>query len=105
MERLQQTTESLLEQIAVDAERGLSNATVYLDLFGRVLVGWLWLRMALIASRALSGGATGSEADFYNGKMQAARYFIDWELATIEAQSRLLIRADRTSFDMQDPWF
>ncbi|NUT74882.1 acyl-CoA dehydrogenase [Pseudomonas sp. C1C7] len=102
---LQQTTKSLIEQVAEDAERGLSNATVYLDLFGRVLVGWLWLRMALIASRALSEGATGSEADFYNGKMQAARYFIDWELATIEAQSRLLIRADCTSFDMQDPWF
>lgn len=102
---LQQSTESLIEQVAVDAEPGLSNATIYLDLFGRVLVGWLWLRMALIASRALSAGVGGSEADFYNGKMQAARYFIDWELATIEAQARLLIRANRTCFDMQDPWF
>lgn len=102
---LQQTTKSLVEQVAVDAERGLSNATVYLDLFGRVLVGWLWLRMALLASRALSAGAAGSEADFYNGKIHAARYFIDWELASLEAQARLLIRADRTSFDMQDPWF
>lgn len=105
LETLQQATESLLEQVDIDAERGLSNATAYLDMFGRVLVGWLWLRMALLASRALSKGAADSEADFYHGKLQAARYFIDWELAGIEAQARLLVGANYTSFDMRDQWF
>ncbi|MNJ36588.1 Acryloyl-CoA reductase (NADH) [compost metagenome] len=105
VDRLQGVTESLLAQVAADANRGLSNATAYLDLFGRVLVGWLWLRMALVASRALSAGAVDSEADFYNGKLQAARYFMDWELAGIDAQARLLASANRTSVDMQDQWF
>ncbi|MBM3103950.1 acyl-CoA dehydrogenase [Pseudomonas sp. V1] len=105
LDRLQEVTESLLGQVAADAHSGLSNATPYLDLFGRVLVGWLWLRMALVASRALSAGANGSEADFYNGKLQAARYFMDWELAGIDAQARLLASANRTSLDMQDQWF
>ncbi|MCY1496835.1 3-methylmercaptopropionyl-CoA dehydrogenase [compost metagenome] len=105
LDRLQEATESLLDQVAADANLGLSNATAYLDLFGRVLVGWLWLRMALVASRALDAGAADSEADFYHGKLQAARYFMDWELASIDAQARLLVAANRTSFDMQDRWF
>ncbi|KJK16802.1 acyl-CoA dehydrogenase [Pseudomonas sp. NPDC087612] len=105
LERLQQVTDSLLGQVAADARRGLANATSYLDLFGRVLVGWLWLRMALVASRALGAGAADSEADFYHGKLQAARYFMDWELAGIDAQARLLASANSTSLDMQDRWF
>lgn len=105
LDRLQEVSESLLAQIAADANRGLSNATAYLDLFGRVLVGWLWLRMALVASRALSAGAADSEADFYHGKLHAARYFMEWELAGIDAQARLLASANRTHVDMQDPWF
>ena len=102
---LQAASESLQDQVAADASLGLSNATAYLDLFGRVLVGWLWLRMALVASQALETGAQGSEADFYQGKLQAARYFMDWELAAVQAQANLLIAGNRLCFDMQDRWF
>jgi butyryl-CoA dehydrogenase len=105
LEILEQVTIKLKDQVNLDATLGLSNATVYLDLFGRVLVGWLWLRMALLASHALVQGATGSETDFYRGKLQAARYFMDWELATLEGQARLLMAGNRISFDMQDTWF
>ncbi|MNE99132.1 hypothetical protein D3C80_1977560 [compost metagenome] len=91
--------------MAADAALGHANATLYLDVFGRVLVGWLWLRMARIASAALDGGADGSEADFYRGKLQAARYFMDWELATIEGQARVLREGNSVCFDMQDEWF
>ncbi|MBD9634636.1 acyl-CoA dehydrogenase [Pseudomonas sp. PDM19] len=105
LNHLQQATTALREQVAADANLGLANATSYLDLFGRVVVGWLWLRMAGIASRALQAGATGSEADFYHGKLQAARYFMDWELAPTQALTRLLIQGNRVSFDMQDRWF
>ncbi|MDT4872442.1 hypothetical protein FQZ97_1076250 [compost metagenome] len=105
LDRLREVTDSLLGQVAADSNLGLANATTYLDLFGRVLAGWLWLRMALVASRALTAGAAGSEADFYQGKLQAARYFMDWELASIDAQARLLAAGNRSSFDMQDQWF
>ncbi|WP_394561106.1 acyl-CoA dehydrogenase [Aquipseudomonas alcaligenes] len=105
LDKLQMVTDNLLQQVASNAARGLANATPYLDLFGRVLVGWIWLRMALVASRALNAGASGSEADFYHGKLQAARYFMDWELAGIDAQAQLLMAANSASFDMQDRWF
>ncbi|MCY1330315.1 3-methylmercaptopropionyl-CoA dehydrogenase [compost metagenome] len=102
---LEQVTAELQAQVAADSALGHANATLYLDVFGRVLVGWLWLRMARIASAALDGGADGSEADFYRGKLQAARYFMDWELATIEGQARVLREGNRVCFDMQDEWF
>ncbi|MCY1544894.1 Butyryl-CoA dehydrogenase [compost metagenome] len=102
---LRQVTAELQGQVAANPDPGLANATTYLDLFGRVLVGWIWLRQALVASRALAAGANGSEHDFYRGKLQAARYFMEWELAQVEVQARLLSSANRTCFDMQDAWF
>ncbi len=100
-----QVTAELQGQVSATPDLGLANATPYLDLFGRVLVGWIWLRQALVASRALAAGADGSESDFYRGKLQAARYFMEWELAPVEAQARLLSAANHTCFDMQDAWF
>ncbi|MBM7062958.1 acyl-CoA dehydrogenase [Pseudomonas sp. UL073] len=102
---LDKVTAELQAQVAADANLGLSNATAYLDLFGRVVVGWIWLRQALVANHALNAGANGSEADFYQGKLHAARYFMDWELAGLEAQARLLGAGNRLSYDMQDNWF
>ena len=42
------------------------NAGIYLDTFGHIVIGWLWLRMALIASRALDGAmdARGAGDEF-----------------------------------------
>jgi len=101
---LEQVTTSLQEQVAADATLGLANATPYLDLFGRVVVGWLWLRQALLASRTLSA-TQGSETDFYQGKLQAAHYFMTWELASLESQARLLTDANHIAYYMRDSWF
>ncbi|MNP75484.1 hypothetical protein D3C76_1725500 [compost metagenome] len=48
---------------------------------------------------------TGSEADFYQGKLQAAHYFMTWEMASLESQARLLMDANHIAYYMQDRWF
>ncbi|WP_448119576.1 acyl-CoA dehydrogenase [Pseudomonas serbica] len=105
LELVQCATLALQGQVEADATLGLSNATVYLDLFGRTVIGWIWLRQALLASRALAAGASGSETTFYQGKLQAARYYMDWELAPLQSQACLLIAGNRLCFDMQSDWF
>lgn len=102
---LERVTVDLQEQVASDADLGLSNATAYLDVFGRVVVGWIWLRQALVADGALANGAVGSDADFYCGKLHAARFFMDWELAGLDSQARLLASGNRVTFDMQNAWY
>ncbi len=87
-----------------DPTRALANASLYLDTFGHVVVGWLWLKMAVIAARALDG-ASGSERDFYAGKLQACRYFYRYELAKVPERLALLAQADDTCLAMQDAWF
>jgi len=75
-------------------EVALSNATIYLDMLGITVVAWLWLRQALVATQALEAG-TG-EADFYQGKLNACRYFFLYELPRTVPQAELLSRVDDT---------
>lgn len=88
--RLLETTRIVLAVVAHDADAGLANATLYLDVFGRVAVAWIWLRQALVAQRALERAQAPLDTGFYQGKLQAARYYIEWELPMVEHLCRLL---------------
>lgn len=97
-QRLLEITRSL--HAADDPNVTLANAAVYLEAFGHLVVGWLWLEQAIIAH----AGAM-PDADFYAGKLQAFRYFFRFELPKTEAQLELLATLDTTTLDMQDSWF
>ncbi|MGZ6142644.1 MAG: acyl-CoA dehydrogenase C-terminal domain-containing protein, partial [Myxococcales bacterium] len=102
-ERLVATTRRLAEAMMSDVERGLANASVYLDVFGHVVVAWMWLRQALAATRALEGKGA-ADADFYRGKLAACRYFFRWELPRIGPQLALLDSLDTTCLEAQPAW-
>jgi butyryl-CoA dehydrogenase len=101
-QRLAKVTQTLWA--AGDPRVTLANASVYLEAFGHVVVAWIWLQQALAAAKALPN-AQGDDADFYRGKLQAARYFFQWELPKIDPQIALLGSLDTTTLDMQDAWF
>ena len=99
---------AVTEQLARvdDLSLRLANATPYLEAFGHTLVAWLWLQQASVAARALRGGATSdNDADFYRGKLQAARWFARWELPKVDGWLTVLDPLDRTVYEMRDPWF
>ena len=87
------------------AEQGprmaLSNANAYLQLMGHTVAAWMWLRQANAAA-ALDAPA---DADFAQGKLQAAQYFFRWELPRVELDAQRLIDADNTFINMNSRWF
>jgi hypothetical protein len=64
----------------------------------------LWLRSAMVASRALPAAST-ADADFYRGKLQACRFFFACELPQIELAGRLVRDADASALAMEPAWF
>lgn len=105
VQRLGAVTAALAKGIVADATRGLSNASVYLDLTSRVVYGALWLRQAVVAEAALAAGASGDDRTFYEGKLQAARFYFGFELPKHEADAALLLRNDAAAFEMRAEWF
>lgn len=102
--RLAQVSEALAVVQKGDPDLGLANANVYLDAFGRLTLAWMWLLQGRVAALALPG-ASEAAADHYRGKLQAMRYFFQWELPQTDAQWTLLASVDRCTFDMRDAWF
>lgn len=87
------------------AEQGprmaLSNTNAYLQLMGHIVAAWMWLRQANAAA-ALSAP---EDADFAQGKLQAAQFFFHWELPRVELDAQRLIDADDTFINMESRWF
>ncbi len=81
-----------------------ANSAVFLDLMGRVVMAWIWTWQANVANAHLAN-ANAADRDFYQGKLQAARYFIRWELPRTVQQAELLMRLDDTCISMEDAWF
>ncbi len=101
-----QTTEFLLAAMGEqDIDLVLANSVKYLDMFGHVVIAWMWLRQGLVASAALAGQPHDADVAFYRGKLQAMRYFFRYELPEIGAWSTLLMNLDDTCLGMQNDWF
>lgn len=104
LHRLDEVTGQLVQLQATDPDRALANATIYLDVFGRIVAAWIWLKQAIAAQRGLAS-ASESDRSFYQGKIHAAHYYCTWELPATAPQFDLLASADLIPFDMQDNWF
>jgi butyryl-CoA dehydrogenase len=103
--RLQAVTIGLLTDLAQGKVNAtLANSALYLKAFGHTVIGWRWLEQAIRAQERLNG-ADKSDTRFYNGKLQAARYFLTWEVPGCHHELAILERRDDACLSMQDEWF
>jgi alkylation response protein AidB-like acyl-CoA dehydrogenase len=82
---------------SADREAAMANSVVYLEVFGHMVLAWMWLEQFVATSE--HGG------DYYEGKRQAARYFFSYELPRTGPQLDLLEAFDRITVDMRSEWF
>lgn len=75
-----------------DIDAALANSSLYLEVFGHIVIAWLWLEQVLAAH--------GQAGDFYEAKRQTARYFYRYELPKTGPTLDLLDRIDRTTMDL-----
>ncbi len=87
------------------AEIALANASAYLSMMGQLVFSWIWLRQAIVAEKALLTEQNSEEINFYQGKLQAAQYFIQWELPKLYHHADLVENLDDTCLSMQQGWF
>lgn len=106
VENLKKTTNTLLQAMSeVDIDLALANSVKYLELFGNVVVAWMWLKQGLVASVALSADLHPAEHSFYRGKLQALQYFYRYELPENAVWSKILCAVDDTTYAMHEDWF
>ena len=83
----------------------LANSHAYLHLMGHTVVAWLWLKQANLAKQKLEQSENQEQKDFYYGKIQAAKYFYNWELPLTDRDYQVLTELDDVCFEMKQEWF
>lgn len=84
-----------------------ANAQALMNIFATIVVGWIWIRQASIAEKLLQkdDGLSTEKQHFYQGKIHAAKYFMAWELPSIQPDIDLLMNSNSVCTDMQAEWF
>ncbi len=72
---------------------------------GDLVVGWLLLRQAEVAQRALDDGASGKDVDFYTGKVAAASFYARNVLPRLAAERAIAEAVDNSLMDVPESAF
>lgn len=80
-----QATFAHLGQFAAkgDFERYLSDATIFMEMFGTAVVGWQLLKIAAKAQESLVIGKTTYSNTFYESKIHLARFYFKYEMPKV----------------------
>ena len=83
-----------------DYERFLSDATVFMEFFGNIIIGWLWLNIAINAQKALVMGSTKYSSEFYSSKIHTMKFYFKYEIPKTKALAEVLM--DKQALTMAD---
>ncbi|MFC1734633.1 acyl-CoA dehydrogenase [Candidatus Hydrogenedentota bacterium] len=108
LEELQKNIAETTMDLAKTGQTGdvnlfLCNATPFLHAFSQMLMSWQWLTQALVARQAIDGGT--DELDFYEAKINTARYYINWTTRQALATMQTVKSKERTALDFKEAWF
>lgn len=79
------------------AEVYLSDASLYLELFGILGVAWQWLKMGTIALQVQAAGGKGYTAEFLQSKQHALQYYFEYELVKTDGLFKRLKSSNRVT--------
>jgi alkylation response protein AidB-like acyl-CoA dehydrogenase len=78
---LQQVTMHLVSVAQAEGpEAYLSDATLYLELFGILVIGWQWIKQGIKAEELKQARTKKYSADFLQSKSYALQYFFEYEI-------------------------
>ncbi|RLV57561.1 acyl-CoA dehydrogenase [Aeromicrobium phragmitis] len=81
------------------------NTTRLIYVLGDLVVSWLLLRGAEVATAKLDAGATGAEKSFYEGKVAAASFFAKSVLPKLAAERQIAENVDLSVMELDDSAF
>ncbi len=75
-------------------ERFLSTATVFMEFFSTVVMAWLWLDAGRTALEASRGGDTAYPSEFYAAKVNAMKFYFNFELPNTTALAEVILKEE-----------
>ena len=74
-----------------DFEKYLADASIFMEFFSLVIVGWNWLEIAANSHEALKNGDKKYSEIFYKSKIETMKYFFEYELPKTVGHSETIM--------------
>ena len=85
-----------------DYERFLADASIFMEFFSLILVGWSWLEIGVSTKYALSSSNSTLDSKFYQGKLDALEYFYVYELPKTKGLAEILLHPSSVTIKKKD---
>ena len=74
-----------------DFEKYLADASIFMEFFSLVIVGWNWLEIAANSQEVLKNGDKKYSEIFYKSKIETMKYFFEYELPKTVGHSEIIM--------------
>ena len=74
-----------------DFEKYLADASIFMEFFSLVIVGWNWLEIASNSQQALKNNDRKNSEIFYKSKVETMKYFFEYELPKTIGYSEIIM--------------
>ncbi|MCF6278876.1 MAG: acyl-CoA dehydrogenase [Flavobacteriaceae bacterium] len=86
-------------------ERFLADATVFMDFFGTIVIGWQWLKMATVAKQTLEN-KSGNQLDiFYESKIHTMKFFYTYEMTRTRGLAKTIMNTEELTISVSKEIF
>jgi len=86
-------------------ERFLADATVFMDFFGTIVIGWQWLKTATVAKQTMMDDDGNQPEEFYNSKIHTMQFFYTYELIKTKGLAKTLINDEELTIKVSKDLF
>ena len=74
-----------------DYERFLADASIFMEFFSLILIGWSWLEIGITSKRELIISSSSDDSSFYKSKLDTLEYFYAYELPKTKGLADILL--------------
>ncbi len=85
-----------------DYERFLADASVFMEFFSLILIGWSWLEIGVATKHALTMNNSSLDSKFYQSKLDALEYFYVYELQKTKGLAEILLHPSSVTIKKED---
>ena len=74
-----------------DYERFLADASIFMEFFSLVLIGWSWLEIGITSKKSLIMSNSSDDSSFFKSKLDTLEYFYAYELPKTKGLADILL--------------
>ncbi len=91
--------------MSADFKVAFAHSVPFLEVMGDLIMTWMLLWRACVASEALARGSAAKDAAFYEGQIKSAEFFIQGELPVTLGKMAAITRGGRAAVDIAEAAF